>query len=112
MDPDGPIFTADFSIFGHDLIGMNWAGGPHFNESISLSIQCDGQKEIDRLWKAITKEGQEGQCGWCKDKWGLSWQVTPFELGGYLGNADPVLSHYANQAFRKMKKIVIRDLYE
>ncbi|MFM5905172.1 MAG: VOC family protein, partial [Micrococcales bacterium] len=57
---DGQLFTADFSIFGHEFIGMNAPGGPKFNDSISLSINCDGQDEVDRLWEAITSEGKAG----------------------------------------------------
>jgi hypothetical protein len=61
MQPDAPLFTADFTIYSHEFIGMSIEGGPKFNESISLSIQCDGQIEVDRLWDAITKDGESGQ---------------------------------------------------
>jgi predicted 3-demethylubiquinone-9 3-methyltransferase (glyoxalase superfamily) len=105
------LFTADFSIFGHEFIGMNWAGGPEFNDSISLSLNVDGQEEVDRLWDAITREGTEGQCGWCKDKWGLSWQVSPKEMRIWLENPDAEVRNYANNALRAMKKIVIDDLH-
>jgi len=106
---DGKLFTADFTIFGHNFIGMNYEGGPQFNESISLSIQCDGQEETDRLWNAISKNGEPGQCGWCKDKWGLSWQVTPYQMRDYLGDSDPEKQAYAWEALRKMKNIVLKD---
>lgn len=106
-----PLFTADFSIYGHEFIGMAISGGPSFNDSISLSIECDGQEETDRLWNAITKEGKAGQCGWCVDKFGVSWQVSPKQMREHLGNPDPVKADYAMQAMRKMGKIVIRDLY-
>lgn len=106
---DGKLFTADFTIFGHNLIGMNIEGGPKFNESISLSIQCDGQEETDRLWDAITGEGEAGQCGWCKDKWGVSWQVSPFQMRNYLSDPDPAKQAYAWEALRNMKKIVLKD---
>lgn len=109
--PDGPLFTADFSIYGHSFIGMNWPGGPEFNDSISLSLSCDGQEETDRLWDAITKEGTAGQCGWCKDKWGLSWQVSPMQMRDHLENPDPVKAEYAMNALMKMGKIVLSDLY-
>ena len=105
------LFTADFSIYGHDFIGMNWAGGPKFNDSISLSLNVDGQQEVDRLWDAITKEGTAGQCGWCKDKWGLSWQVSPKEMRIWLENPDAEVREYANQALRRMTKIVIDELH-
>jgi predicted 3-demethylubiquinone-9 3-methyltransferase (glyoxalase superfamily) len=109
LGSDGPLFTADFSIYGHEFIGLNWAGGPAFNEAISLSLSVEGQDEVDRLWNAITAEGKEGQCGWCTDKWGVSWQVTPIQMSEHLGNPDPELAAYANQALRQMGKIVLAE---
>jgi predicted 3-demethylubiquinone-9 3-methyltransferase (glyoxalase superfamily) len=109
MGPGGPLFTADFTIHGHGFIGMAWDGGPEFNDSISLSLSVDGQEEVDRLWDAITAEGSEGQCGWCKDQFGVSWQVSPFQMRDYLENPDSAVREYANQALRKMTKIVIKD---
>ncbi|MEI6041581.1 MAG: VOC family protein [Actinomycetes bacterium] len=105
MGPGAPLFTADFKIFGHEFIGMCIDGGPKFNESISLSIQCDGQEETDRIWSAITADGEEGQCGWCKDKWGVSWQITPLQMREYLGNSDPEIAQHNWQALRGMRKI-------
>ena len=105
MGEGAPLFTADFTIFGHEFIGMSIDGGPKFNESISLSIQCDGQEEADRIWKALTTDGEEGQCGWCKDKWGVSWQVTPLQMRDYLGNSNPEIAQHNWQALREMKKI-------
>ena len=108
-DPNGPLFTADFSIYGHEFIGLNAAGGPEFNDSISLSLNVDGQDEVDRLWDAITKDGTAGRCGWCVDKFGLSWQVSPYQMRDHLGNPDPEAAAYAMQALRQMGKIVIDD---
>jgi predicted 3-demethylubiquinone-9 3-methyltransferase (glyoxalase superfamily) len=105
MGEGAPLFTADFTIFGHEFIGMCIDGGPKFNDSISLSIQCDGQEETDRIWKALTTVGEEGQCGWCKDKWGVSWQVTPLQMRDYLGNSNPEIAQHNWQALRDMKKI-------
>lgn len=107
--PGGKLFTADFQIAGHEFIGMNWPGGPSFNDSISLSLNVDGQDEVDRYWNAITREGTEGQCGWCKDKWGVSWQVSPIQMRDYLESSDPEVASYANEALMKMTKIVIED---
>ena len=109
MGPGAPLFTADFTIYGHQFIGMAIQGGPEFNTSISLSIQCDGQEETDRLWKAITAEGEEGQCGWCKDKWGVSWQITPLQMRDYLGNSNPEVAQHNWQALRNMKKIELSE---
>ena len=110
-EADGKLMTAEFSIYGHQLVGMGWPGGPPFNSSISLSITCDGQKESDRLWDAITKDGVEGQCGWCTDEFGVSWQVNPRQMQEHLNNPDPIKSAYAWTAMREMKRIVIAELY-
>lgn len=107
--PNGQLFTADFTIYGHEFIGMNWPGGPEFNDAISLSLNVDGQPEVDRLWNAITAEGKPGQCGWCHDKWGVTWQVSPIQMRDFLENPDPEVASYANEALRKMTKIVIED---
>ena len=111
MEPDGPLFTADFSLFGHEFIGMSVEGGPSFNDSVSISIECDGQAETDRLWAALTAEGSPGRCGWCTDKWGLSWQVSPKQMRDWLGHSDPAVSAYAWEALRGMGKIVIDELH-
>lgn len=109
---DKPRFTADFSIYDHDFIGMNWSGGPSFNDSISLSLNVDGQEEVDRLWHAITSKGKPGNCGWCTDEFGVTWQVSPIQMREHLENRDPEKAQYANAALMKMTKIVIQDLYE
>ena len=111
-EEDGKLMTADFSIFGHEFIGMGWPGGPVFNGSISLSISCDGQDEVDRLWDAVTKDGSAGQCGWCKDKFGVSWQINPIQMRDHLQNPDPVKSAYAWNAMRSMTKIILSELHE
>jgi predicted 3-demethylubiquinone-9 3-methyltransferase (glyoxalase superfamily) len=112
MGAGQPLFTAEFNIFGQEFIGMNWQGGPEFNDSISLSLNVDGQDEVDRLWTAFTERGEAGRCGWLKDEWGLSWQVTPIQMGHHLSNPDPAKAAYAMSAMRAMGKIIIRDLYE
>lgn len=109
MSENGPAFTADFSIYGHQFIAMAHEGGPAFNDSISLHVLCDGQEEVDRLWEAITSEGQAGNCGWCVDKFGVSWQVTPTQMRDYLGAEDPEDREYAWAALRQMHKIVLAD---
>lgn len=107
---DGQILTADFSIFDHEFIGMGVHGGPEFNDSISLHVICDGQAEVDYYWDALTSNGgKPGNCGWLKDKFGLSWQVTPIQMRDYLGDSDPEKSAFAMQALRKMTKIELAD---
>lgn len=110
--PEGKLFTADFTIAGNSFIGMNWPGGPAFNDSISLSLNVDGQAEVDRYWDAITRDGTAGNCGWCKDAWGVSWQVSPIQMRDYLENPDAEKAAYANQALMKMSKIVIADFVQ
>jgi len=89
---------------------MSVEGGPAFNDAISLSLSVDGQAEVDRLWDALTSDGgTPGQCGWLKDKFGVSWQVTPIQMGAYLGNPDSAKREYAMAALRRMTKIVIED---
>ena len=111
-DLTGPRFTADFSIYGHEFIGMNWPGGEPFNEAISLSLNVDGQAEVDRLWDAITAKGKEGRCGWCTDEFGITWQVSPIQMREHLENPDPLKAKFANDALMRMSKIVIEELYE
>ena len=106
---NGKLFTASFTIFGHELIGMSIPGGEIFNDSISLSLQVDGQAETDRIWEGLTREGKAGNCGWCKDKWGVAWQVTPIQMGQYLGNPDPDKAQQNWGILRKMGKIQLSD---
>lgn len=107
---NGEIFTASFKIFDQEFIAMATEGGAEFNYSISLHVMCDGQAEVDYYWDAlITDGGEPGNCGWLKDKFGLSWQVTPFQMGEHLGNPDPEAAQYAMNALRSMHKIVLAD---
>ena len=108
---EGRLFTADVSIYGHEFILMSSPGGPKFNDSISLSLNIDGQAETDRIWSAITAEGEENNCGWCRDKFGVAWQVSPIQMRDWLEHKDPEVSSYAWAALMKMKKIVIDDLH-
>jgi len=87
----GDVLTVEFTVGGHDLIALN--GGPdfQFNEAISLSVLCEDQAEVDRLWnKLVGDGGEESQCGWLKDKYGLSWQVIPRQLPRMLASRDRV----------------------
>jgi len=110
MGPGGPLFTAEFDIYGHQFVGMAVEGGPSFTDAISLSLSVDGQDEVDRLWDSLTANGGEpGRCGWLKDQFGVSWQVVPFQMFQYLGNPDSAVREYAQQAMMRMNKIVIKD---
>jgi predicted 3-demethylubiquinone-9 3-methyltransferase (glyoxalase superfamily) len=102
----GDEVVVNFKIFGQNFIGLN--GGPQFphTEAISFQIPCANQSEIDKYWSILTADGgQEGQCGWLKDKFGVSWQVVSTEMGSYLGGPDEEGRQRATQAMLAMKKI-------
>ena len=103
------LFIAEFSIYGHTLVGMNVPGGDTFNNSISLAIQVDGQEETDRVWDAITAGGEPGRCGWCTDQWGVSCQVTPVQMGEFLGHPDPAKAQQNMGIMQQMGKIQLSD---
>ncbi|WP_029136501.1 VOC family protein [Nakamurella lactea] len=86
---EGTTMTVDFEILGMKLTGIN--GGPQFpfTEAVSLEVQCETQQELDRIWFALVDGGKPGPCGWCKDRYGLSWQITPNLLGALLEDGDP-----------------------
>jgi predicted 3-demethylubiquinone-9 3-methyltransferase (glyoxalase superfamily) len=103
--------SATFEIEGQRFMGLN--GGPHFkfNEAVSLFIGVETQDEVDYYWRALTADGgAEGQCGWLKDRFGLSWQVIPEALGRLITDPDRARAERAMGAMLKMKKIVIADL--
>ena len=107
----GSEVLVNFMIFGRTFVALN--GGPmfKFSEAISFQIPCADQGEIDKYWSALTENGgEEGQCGWLKDKFGLSWQVVSPEMGKFLGGSDPEGSSRATQAMLKMKKIDLAAL--
>ena len=102
----GEEIVVNFRMFGRPFIGLN--GGPQFpfTEAISLQIPCADQAEIDKYWDLLTADGgQESQCGWLKDKFGLSWQVISPEMNQYLGGPDAAGSQRATQAMLGMRKI-------
>jgi len=108
---EGAVMTVQFEIDGVNFVALN--GGPDFkfNEAFSLTIDCDSQAEVDRYWKALTANGgEEGPCGWCKDRYGLSWQVNPHRLGELLGDPDRKRAKAAMDVMLKQKKIVIAEI--
>ena len=107
----GEEIVVNFKIFGQNFIGLN--GGPQFphSEAISFQIPCADQSEIDKFWTLLTADGgQEGQCGWLKDKFGISWQVTSPEMMNYLGGSDAEGSQRATKAMLEMKKIDLASM--
>jgi predicted 3-demethylubiquinone-9 3-methyltransferase (glyoxalase superfamily) len=109
--PAGSVMTVSFSLNGMPFIALN--GGPHFkfSEAISFLISAETQEEIDNLWEKLTGDGGEpGQCGWLKDKFGVSWQVAPPILAEMLGNKDRAKAGRVMQTMMGMKKIIISEL--
>jgi predicted 3-demethylubiquinone-9 3-methyltransferase (glyoxalase superfamily) len=107
----GDEVVVNFRIFGQNFMGLN--GGPQYphTEAISFQIPCKDQSEIDKYWNLLTADGgEEGQCGWLKDKFGVSWQVVSPEMFSYLGGSDREGAGRATQAMLGMKKIVLEDM--
>ncbi|MFD1815233.1 VOC family protein [Rhodococcus gannanensis] len=114
--PAGTALTVEFTIDGQSFTALN--GGPQFtfNESISFQIDCADQAEVDEYWDALTADGgEESQCGWLKDKFGVSWQVVPRDLKSVIGGPDPAGSQRAVAAMMQMRKLdinVLKQAYE
>lgn len=109
-DRAGQIMTATFYLFGQEFLALN--GGPlfQFTEAISFLVRCEDQQEVDYYWNRLTEGGKESQCGWLKDKFGLSWQIIPNALTQMLADKDPAKAHRVMQAMLQMKKIDIAAL--
>ena len=108
---EGEELTVEFTLLGQSFVGLN--GGPNFkaNESVSFMVVTENQEETDRYWDAITKHGgEESACGWCKDKWGFSWQITPRVLLEAMDNPDKAASRRAFEAMMTMHKIDIAKI--
>ena len=107
----GDVLTVDFTVYGIPCMGLN--GGDTFrqSEAFSFQIATDNQAETDRLWNAIVGNGgQESECGWCKDKWGVSWQITPRTLTEAFNSDDPEEARRAFEAMMTMKKIDVAKI--
>jgi predicted 3-demethylubiquinone-9 3-methyltransferase (glyoxalase superfamily) len=105
--PAGTVMVVNFELDGRPYIALN--GGPEyqFTEAVSFSVSCEDQDEVDRYWSTLSEGGEEGPCGWLKDRWGLSWQVVPTALPELLGDPDPGRASRAMQAMLQMGKIDI-----
>jgi len=109
--PQGAVMVVDFELDGQSFTALN--GGPHFKftEAISLLVHCKTQEEVDYYWEKLTSDGgQESQCGWLKDKYGLSWQITPDVLLNFWTEGDPAKAKRVMEAMMSMKKINIKDI--
>ena len=110
--PSGVPLVVEFRLAGIQFLALN--GGPHFkfNEAVSLSIDCHSQEEVDELWEKLSAGGSKSQCGWLKDKYGLSWQVVPASLSQLLGSGDREKAGRVMNAMRKMTKLEIQALQD
>jgi predicted 3-demethylubiquinone-9 3-methyltransferase (glyoxalase superfamily) len=107
----GSVMTVDFELDGQRFVAIN--GGPMFpfTEAMSLQVNCEDQAEVDYFWDALTADGgSESQCGWCKDRWGLSWQIVPGGMEELFTNPDPARAKRAMEAMLGMKKLDIAAL--
>lgn len=110
--PAGSVMTATFQLEGQEFMALN--GGPDhkFTEAISWYVDCQTQGEVDELWAKLSEGGEEGPCGWLKDKYGLSWQIIPRVLGEMLNDPDPAKSQSVMKAMLQMSKIDIKTLQQ
>ncbi|HEX2192362.1 MAG TPA: VOC family protein [Acidimicrobiales bacterium] len=108
--PEGMVMTVDFELDGHEFVALN--GGPDFsfNEAVSFQVNCESQDEVDHFWSRLTEGGEEGPCGWLKDRFGVSWQIIPTRLMELLADPDRQRSQRAMQAMLGMKKIDVAAL--
>jgi len=108
--PKGSVMTIAFELEGQEFTALN--GGPvyKFNEAISFVVNCESQEEVDKLWAKLSDGGEEGVCGWLKDRFGVSWQIVPTVLPELLNDPDPVKAKRVMEAMLKMKKIDIQAL--
>lgn len=109
--PEGSVLTVEFELFGRPFLALN--GGPQYAHSHAISFQvfCDTQEEVDRLWDALVSNGgEESMCGWCSDRFGVSWQIIPRRLPQLLSSADAEVARLATERMLTMRKIVIADL--
>lgn len=108
--PVGSVMVVEFELEGQKFTALN--GGPHFKftEAVSFVVNCETQREVDEFWAKLSEDGSEGQCGWLKDKYGLSWQIVPTELIKMLKDKDSEKSHRVMAAIMQMKKLDIETL--
>jgi predicted 3-demethylubiquinone-9 3-methyltransferase (glyoxalase superfamily) len=108
---EGDVLTVDFTVAGIPCMGLNGGPGPSHSIAFSFQIATEDQEETDRLWNAIVGNGgQENACGWCQDKWGLSWQITPRVLSEAIAGADPAAAKRAFTAMMDMRKIDVAKI--
>ncbi|CAN5212519.1 VOC family protein [soil metagenome] len=110
--PEGSVMTVSFELDGQEFVALN--GGPvfTFNEAVSFQVSCETQDEVDEFWSRLSEGGEEGPCGWLKDRYGVSWQIIPTRLIELLNDPDPEKSQRAMRAMLDMNKIDIATLQQ
>ena len=103
--PAGTVLVVDFSLDGNDFTAINGGHFFEFNESVSFRVVCHGQEEVDHYWDALSAGGSEGRSGWLKDRFGVSWQVSPVDIANYIGHPDPEKAQKAMAAMLQMTKL-------
>jgi predicted 3-demethylubiquinone-9 3-methyltransferase (glyoxalase superfamily) len=106
----GDVLMVEFTLAGQSYLAMNGGPGPVFTDATSFIINCDDQAEVDRLWDALKAEGTPVACGWLKDRYGFSWQITPTELPKLIAGSDPEKARRAMEAMMNMVKLDIAEL--
>ncbi|MEA2366589.1 MAG: hypothetical protein QOI32_2101 [Thermoleophilaceae bacterium] len=106
----GMVMTVEFELKGQHFVGINGGDQFKFDEAVSFQITCEDQDEVDYYWEKLSEGGEEGQCGWLKDRYGLSWQVVPKGMEAVFSDPDPERAHRAMQAMLKMRKLDIAAL--
>lgn len=109
--PDGAVFTVEFELMGYKYTALNGGDYFKFSEAISIMVHCEDQAEVDRYWDALIADGgAPGNCGWLKDKFGLSWQIIPKQLDISLNHPDPAKAKAAMDAMMGMSKLIVSEL--
>lgn len=110
VGPGGGVMTVEFQLAGMTLVALNVGQAWEFTDAFSLAVNCDSQAEIDSLWAKLSAGGKESRCGWLKDKFGVSWQIVPANLGELLGGTDAARSQRVMSALMKMARLDVAEL--
>ena len=110
MRAGGSVIAVDFLLDGRPFLAINGRREPGFTDAVSFAVPCESQDDVDRYWTALVSGGEEGQCGWLTDRFGVSWQVVPNELGALLGDPDPAKAGRVMQAMLGMKRLDVAAL--
>ena len=108
--PEGMVMEVEFELDGRSILALNGGPGFRFTEAISLQADCEDQAEVDRLWETLSEGGEEGPCGWLKDRYGLSWQIVPSRMYELIADPDPERAQRAVAAMLQMGKLDIAEL--